>query len=41
MDNEFLLLSSNAIIYITGTIDLKTIHEFEQILEIAGSAFDM
>lgn len=39
--NEFLLLSTDMIIYITGTLDLKHIGEFEQIMEIAGSAFDM
>ena len=40
-ENEFLLVSSNMIIYITGTLDLKTIGEFEQVMKIAGSAFDM
>ena len=39
-ENEFLLVSTDMIIYITGTIDLKSIGEFEQIMEIAGSAFD-
>jgi hypothetical protein len=40
-ENEFLLVSTDMIIYITGTIDLKSINEFEQVMEIAGSAFDM
>lgn len=40
-ENEFLLLSTDMIIYITGTIDLKSISEFEQVMEIAGSAFEM
>lgn len=40
-ENEFLLVSTEMIIYITGTIDLKSISEFEQVMEIAGSAFDM
>lgn len=40
-ENEFLLVSTDMIIYITGTIDLKSISEFEQIMEVAGSAFDM
>jgi hypothetical protein len=39
-ENEFLLVSTDMIIYITGTIDLKSISEFEQVMEIAGSAFD-
>ncbi len=39
--NEYLLVQNSAIIYITGTIDLKSIGEFEQIMEIAGSAFEM
>uniref|UniRef100_UPI0032172D13 DUF4252 domain-containing protein n=1 Tax=uncultured Draconibacterium sp. TaxID=1573823 RepID=UPI0032172D13 len=39
--NEFLLVSTNMIIYITGTLDLKSIHEFEQVIEIAGSALGM
>ena len=40
-DNEFLLISSETIIYVTGTLDMKSISEFEQIMEIAGSAFEM
>jgi hypothetical protein len=40
-ENEFLLVSTDMIIFITGTIDLKSISEFEQVMEIAGSAFDM
>ncbi len=40
-ENEYLLVQNSAIIYITGTIDLKSIGEFEQIMEIAGSAFEM
>ncbi len=40
-ENEFLLVSSDMIIYITGTLDLKSIGEFQQVMEIAGSAFDM
>jgi hypothetical protein len=39
--NEFLLISTEMIIYITGTIELKSIGEFEQVMEIAGSAFEM
>ncbi|WP_346854665.1 DUF4252 domain-containing protein [uncultured Draconibacterium sp.] len=40
-ENEFLLLSNNMIIYITGTLDLKSIHEFEQVIKIAGNAVGM
>jgi hypothetical protein len=40
-ENEYLLVQTNTIIYVTGTIDLKSIGEFEQIMEIAGSAFEM
>lgn len=40
-ENEFLLVSTEMIIYITGTINLKSIGEFEQVMEVAGSAFDM
>lgn len=40
-ENEFLLISSEMIIYITGTLDLKSIGEFQQVMEIAGSAFEM
>lgn len=40
-ENEFLLISTEMVIYVTGTIDLKSIGEFEQVMEIAGSAFDM
>jgi len=40
-ENEFLLLSSEMIIYVKGTLNLKSIGEFEQVMEIAGSAFDM
>ena len=40
-ENEFLLVSTDMIIYVTGTIDLKSIGEFEQIMELAGSAFDL
>jgi cell shape-determining protein MreC len=40
-ENEFLLVSTDMIIYVTGTIDLKSIGEFEQVMEIAGSAFEM
>ena len=39
--NEFLLVSDEMIIIITGNINLKSIGEFEQIMEVAGSAFDM
>lgn len=39
--NEFLLISDKMVIYIAGEIDLKSIGEFEQVMEIAGSAFDM
>ncbi len=39
--NEYLLVQSDAIIYITGTLDLKSISEFERVMEIAGSAFEM
>lgn len=39
--NEFLLISDKVVIYIAGEIDLKSIGEFEQVMEIAGSAFDM
>ncbi len=40
-ENEFLLVSTEMIIYVTGTIELKSIGEFEQVMNIAGSAFDM
>ncbi|WP_319501566.1 DUF4252 domain-containing protein [uncultured Draconibacterium sp.] len=40
-ENEFLLVSTNMIIYITGTLDLQNIQQFEQIIEIAGSAMGM
>lgn len=39
--NEFLLISDKMVIYISGQIDLKSIGEFERVMEIAGSAFDM
>lgn len=39
--NEFLLVSNTMIIYITGTLDLQNIQQFEQIIEIAGSALGM
>ena len=39
--NEYILVQTNAVIYITGTIELKSIGEFEQILEVAGGAFEM
>ena len=41
LENEFLLLSTETIIYITGTLDLKSIGEFQHVIEVAGSAFDM
>jgi len=40
-ENEFLLVSTDMIIYISGTLDMKSIGEFQQVMEIAGSAFDM
>lgn len=40
-ENEFLLVSTDMIIYLTGKLDLKSIQEFEQVMEVAGSAFDM
>ena len=40
-ENEFLLVSTDMIIYITGILELNSIGEFEQVMEIAGSAFDM
>ncbi|WP_320111993.1 DUF4252 domain-containing protein [Draconibacterium orientale] len=40
-ENEFLLISNKMIIYITGTLDLQNIQQFEQIIEIAGSAMGM
>lgn len=40
-DNEFLLVSSESVILIEGQLDMKSLSEFEQIMEIAGSAFDM
>ena len=36
--NEFLLISNKTVIYILGEIDLKSIHEFEMVLKIAGNA---
>ncbi|MDX8341235.1 DUF4252 domain-containing protein [Draconibacterium sp. IB214405] len=40
-ENEFLLVSNNMIIYITGTLDLQNMHQFEQIIDIAGNALGM
>ncbi|SHJ05140.1 protein of unknown function [Tangfeifania diversioriginum] len=40
-ENEYLLISTNMTIYIAGTINLKSLGEFEQVMDIAGSAFDM
>ena len=40
-ENEFLLLSTEMIIYITGTLDMKSISEFEQVMELAGNALGM
>lgn len=37
-ENEFLLVGSTTVIYVCGTIDLKSVHEFEQIIGIAGTA---
>jgi len=39
--NEFLLISTNTVIYLAGTIDIKTISEIYKAMEIAGSAFKM
>lgn len=36
--NEFLLVSDNAVIYVAGEIDLKSIQEFQRVLAIAGTA---
>ncbi len=38
-ENEFLLVSNKAVIYVLGSIDLNSIHEFQMVLEVAGSAF--
>ncbi len=40
-ENQFLLVSNTTVIYITGTIDIKSLQEFERIMEIAGGAMDM
>ena len=40
-ENEFLLISNSMIIYITGTLDLQNMQQFEQIIDIAGSAMGM
>ncbi|HYQ59203.1 MAG TPA: DUF4252 domain-containing protein [Draconibacterium sp.] len=40
-ENEFLLVSNSMIIYITGTLDLQNMQQFEQIIELAGSALGM
>ena len=40
-ENEFLLVSNSMTIYIMGTLDLQNIQQFEQIIEIAGSAMGM
>ena len=40
-ENEFLLVSTSMIIYIKGTLDLQNIQQFEQIIEMAGSALGM
>ncbi len=37
-ENQFLLISNRSVIYICGTIDLKSVHEFERIISIAGAA---
>ena len=34
--NQFLLVSNTNIIYITGTIDIKSLQEFENVMNIAG-----
>lgn len=39
--NEFIMLDNHSIIYITGSIQMKSLGEFDQILKIAGSAYDM
>lgn len=36
--NEFLLVSDETIIYVAGTIDLKSVQEFQRILAVAGAA---
>ncbi|MGQ8336779.1 DUF4252 domain-containing protein [Sunxiuqinia sp. A32] len=38
-ENQFLLLTNKSIIYVCGSIDLKSIHEFQMIMQVAGSAF--
>lgn len=40
-ENEFLLVSTDMIMYITGTLNLKSLSEFQQVMEVAGSAFNM
>lgn len=40
-ENEFLLISNSMIIYITGTLDLQNMQQFEQIIDIAGNAMGM
>ena len=37
-ENQFLLVSNRSVIYICGSIDLKSVHEFERIISIAGAA---
>jgi len=40
-ENEFLLVSSESVILIVGKLDMRSLSEFEQVMEIAGNAFDM
>lgn len=41
LEKEFLLVSNNIIIYLTGTIDIKSLQEMEGIMNMAGRAVDI
>lgn len=38
---EYILVSSRSIVYIKGTLSMKTLSEFQMAIQIAGSAFQM
>lgn len=40
-ENEFLLVSTNLIMHITGTIEINNLAEFEQIINVVGDAIDI
>lgn len=39
--NEFLLVSTNMVMYVTGTLELSSLSELEGIIEMAGEAIGM